>query len=173
MTGQVNRLANGLLDELGIKSGGRFPSGFGDIVAPTLDLLPWYRSTYATEFKTATVAPTVTAGISFTSLTPPVGKCWLVLGAWFTAVAQAGDSMQFCGMISNGDIGSVGNILMLSERASGAITSAIRGAVPFIAPNAQPFILGPGMMMGAFVQQLTLVISVTITCGLSIQELQT
>lgn len=89
----VNRIPNGLLDFLGIKSGGRNPDALSSGLAATLDLLQWYAYTASEDFqvvRTTGIAAggatrfnweqSIPAGLIVAATLPvPQDQIWIVL----------------------------------------------------------------------------------------------
>jgi len=69
----------GLLDLLGIQSGGRYPQTLSPVLAPTFELGPWY-SEYNQTFRTSNFDPNALGvGLYFdTGLQVPDGELWIV-----------------------------------------------------------------------------------------------
>lgn len=69
----------GLLDSLGIQSGGRYPQHLNPDLQPTYELGAWYRE-YNQTFRSQTVAPGLTPAGSYvdTGIVVPDGEIWIV-----------------------------------------------------------------------------------------------
>jgi hypothetical protein len=140
----INKSPGGLLGFLGLKNGGRNPSQFGELVAPTWDLSPLYLYTNTEYTETLPSA----AAIGYVpAFTVPNGEFWYVheYGV-YSAVLGAGQSVTWA--LAMRDPG--GSIVVNLTPAATVTVVGTRGVLGTLLDRA----LSPGTTLGLYVTQL-------------------
>lgn len=101
MPGEIQRVPQGLLSLLGVKGTGQNPRLFGDVVSPTLELLPFLIAPTLTAAETITAA--VAAAGSGATVTVPAREAWVLvaISARLDTGTVAGLAGAFIGLQSN------------------------------------------------------------------------
>lgn len=141
---QINRIAKGFLDLVGAQTGGRNPSDSSDLVAPTIDMTPFYHSD---KFGIVSHSITPAALGPQTALVVPSNEAWMLYGiGWSQLILNAADRAKYTvglGSLPNSNPSADGGqpIWEFDRIATGLATpQSLAAAVQF----PVPFPLQPG-----------------------------
>lgn len=139
----LNKIPQGLLGFLGIKSGGRYPDSLGSQLVPVADLLLWYANTNREYVRTGI---NVAALAQTTFFTVPNGEYWYVQNASFvTSALTAGQT--FAGKICSTDAAGLRTLIWSDDVPA-------RTAGEVFATHTDGFFLQPGDTLGIYTTQL-------------------
>lgn len=156
----ISRLPLGLLDFLGIKSGGRYPEQLLPTLQPTWDLQPF--QTIWDERNTFDVSTALNPGtLNFVpvNITVPQTELWLV--HHFTGVAFTDAAESFLGSLAY--IDSYNFVNTFSPGASIVLAASQQRHVSHVVP----FLTGPGSIFGWMVDQITT--ATTVSQGIQVR----
>lgn len=145
----INRSPTGLLSFFGIKNTGRNPSALADILAPTLELVPWYLSQNSESI--SFTGPVAGIGFAPGFFNVPETETWAVIGCTVNSQAAlgAGVTLQLGGgWIRNPNLSIVAPLTTIGDVATvGQVAAAWSpaGTIEFVPPGAR---------IGVYVTQL-------------------
>lgn len=132
----------GLLDSLGIQSGGRYPQHLNSDLQPTYELGAWYRE-YNQTFQTAsaTVGTWNSGGLIDTGLQVPEGQIWIVnrIGCFIELNALAAGAQLAFQLVRTNAVN--GTVLAVSSQQSFQMTTT-NGAI-VLGLDYPPLLLRP------------------------------
>lgn len=149
----INQLPFGLLDALGIKSGGLYPRDFGSMLVPTFELFDWY-ALDKVDVIVSNNTVNATGANALTSGTVPTGQVWYVYNTTLRVVTGVGEAIA----IEPGWLEPNGTIPVIigSERTLAAsVTASCFQSVP-------PFFAAPGSSVRAVVNSVTGTVDVAL-----------
>jgi len=89
----INTLPVGLLDLLGIKTGGEYPRDFPPVLAASLELMPLYLAARSERLVATPFTRNATGFSAVTDLQVPAGEYWWVQDATLRAVTGVGEAV--------------------------------------------------------------------------------
>lgn len=185
MLSTINRLPRGLLDFLGIRSGGRYPQQLSEQLLPMMDLGSWYKS--ANVFQLQCVGETAVANTNaglFTFITPtpafatftvPQDEVWIVLpGSWIGWSMTATAGIVYQASLVAFQAPSTIIIPWFPTRMRGFDTSSAAHTRAGMAILTDEVWLQPGYTLEGYRHGATVPAgSVTVTAGFGIVRLRT
>ena len=167
MSGNIQKVPAGLLPFLGIVGDGQAPRSLADVVAPTLDTMPFYaaRSLQVVAQNTAALS----AAGAGTALVVPANEWWLVFGMSVSIFAGAA-AQQMAGFIglqipsgSNTVVMAASNSDLLSVAANDSNRCGWAGS---------PFLLAPSSAINGALQRNVAAGTVQVTTSALVMRLQ-
>jgi len=163
----INRSPSGLLSFFGIKNTGRNPSSIGDVLTPTLELVPWYLSQNSESV--SFTGPVAAVGFSPGFFTVPETETWAVIGCTVNSQAVLGAGVVLTiggGWIRNPNLAILAPLTTLGERSTaGQVAAAWSpvGTIEFVPPGAR---------IGIYVTEIAAG-PVSVTMNLTVVRMQT
>lgn len=141
----INNIPSGLLSLLQLKEQGQNPNELGNLVVPTLDLLPFYMATLQTDQVQVSAAINAVGAVLDTTLVVPPNEVWLVSHYSVIALMGAAQTITvqplFRPLVVNQALGPA--VAVAANQQGIAITQTL------------PFIARQGSAFGCNVQAIT------------------
>lgn len=158
---RVFRFPAGLLELLSSKASGQNPAELGELVSPTLDLMPFYQAGFPVKFAVFTSGTVIAPGGVNSGFVVPQNKWWIPLlhTAWLTAIG-AGDG----GRVQPSLLDSSANPFSGGNYMATVAASTSRTPLSSFPWYLTPILIPSGMEFGAWVDDITVA-----TTGISVR----